>query len=67
MPERLRIVIKVGPIHFLTDVQWLCLGLFATLELTGMDDPAPLLPGPAAFMHVATPRASGLPLEATAR
>jgi len=28
-------LIRVGPIHFLTDVQWLCLGLFA-LGLTGM-------------------------------
>lgn len=28
-------LISVGPIHFLTDVQWLCLGLF-TLGLTGM-------------------------------
>ncbi len=28
-------VVRVGPIHFLTDVQWLCLGLFA-LGLTGM-------------------------------
>ncbi len=28
-------LVTVGPIHFLTDVQWLCLGLFA-LGLTGM-------------------------------
>jgi phosphatidylglycerol:prolipoprotein diacylglycerol transferase len=28
-------VIRVGPIHFLTDVQWLCLGM-ATVALTGM-------------------------------
>ena len=28
-------VIKVGPIHFLTDVQWLCLGM-AAIALTGM-------------------------------
>ena len=28
-------VINVGPIHFLTDVQWLCIGLFA-LGLIGM-------------------------------
>ena len=28
-------LVTVGPIHFLTDVQWLCIGLFA-LGLTGM-------------------------------
>ena len=28
-------LISVGPIHFLTDVQWLCLGIFA-VGLTGM-------------------------------
>ncbi len=28
-------VIRVGPIHFLTDVQWLCLGIFA-VGLSGM-------------------------------
>ena len=28
-------LVRVGPIHFLTDVQWLCLGM-ATVALTGM-------------------------------
>ena len=54
-------LVSVGPIHFLTDVQWLCLGFFA-LGLTGMailrrryPVPPPVLPLP--------PR----PVEATAR
>lgn len=54
-------VIRVGPIHFLTDVQWLCLGM-ASVALVGMAllrRRFPVTPAPRTGLRV--------PLEAAAR
>lgn len=58
-------VINVGPIHFLTDVQWLCLGM-ATLALTGMIVLRRRYPVPPPAPSAAPP-VTRLPLEAAAR